>query len=167
LWKGEFNVYEYPRLRWRWKVENCYKKGDASMKKGDDYPLRLYVMFKYVPSDPAVRKSLKHGLANLFYGRTPPYTTLNYIWANRDHGKMIMPNPYSESAMMILLQAGEGRAGQWIHEDIDIVEDYKKAFGTPPPAIAGLAIMNDSDDTGESSVSWVDDIEIYGLEREP
>jgi hypothetical protein len=161
LWKGKFNVYEYPGLRWRWKVRNCYEKGDATKKKGDDYPIRLYVMFKYVPSDPAVKTSLKYYLAKLFYGRTPPYTSLNYIWANRDHGRMYMANPYSKKAMMVLLQAGEGKAEQWIQEDINIVKDYLEAFGTSPPAIAGLAIMNDSDNTLESSVSWVDDIEIY------
>jgi hypothetical protein len=166
LWKGKFNVYEYPGLRWRWKVRNCYEKGDATKKKGDDYPIRLYVMFKYVPSDPAVKTSLKYSLAKLFYGRTPPYTSLNYIWANRDHGMMYMANPYSKKAMMVLLQSGEGKAEQWIQEDINIVKDYLEAFGTSPPAIAGLAIMNDSDNTLESSVSWVDDIEIY-RPREP
>ena len=161
VWKGEFNVYEYPRLRWRWKIRNLYKKGDATTKEGDDYPIRLYVMFKYVPSDPAVKRSLKYILARLFYGRTPPYTSLNYIWANRDHDTAFLTNPYSKKAMMVVLQAGEEKVGLWTREDVDIVKDYQEAFGTLPPAMAGLAIMNDSDGTGESSVSWVDDIEIY------
>ena len=161
LWKGEFNVYEYPRLRWRWKVRNTYAKGNATVKEGDDYPVRLYVMFKYDPADPAVQRSLKYTLAKLLYRRTPPYTTLNYIWANRDHGQKFLINTYSDRAVMIVLRTGEEEAGLWVREEIDIVRDYKEAFGTPPPALAGLAIMNDSDDTGESSVSWVDDIELY------
>ena len=28
----EFNVYEYPKMRWRWKVKNVYHKGDAHTK---------------------------------------------------------------------------------------------------------------------------------------
>ena len=161
LWKGEFNVYEYPFLRWRWKIRNIYAKGNATVKEGDDYPVRLYVMFKYDPADPAVQRSLKYSLAKFFYGRTPPYTTLNYIWANREHPQKFLVNPYSDRAMMIVLRTGKEKVGQWVLEDIDIVRDYKEAFGTSPPAIAGLAIMNDSDNTGEASVSWVDDIEIY------
>jgi hypothetical protein len=166
LWKGKFNVYEYPGLRWRWKIRNIYAKGNATVKEGDDYPVRLYVMFKYDPADPAVQRSLKYSLAKLFYGRTPPYTTLNYIWANREHPQKFLVNPYSDRAMMIVLRTGKEKVGQWVLEDIDIVRDYKEAFGTSPPAIAGLAIMNDSDNTGEASVSWVDDIEIYRVPSE-
>ena len=165
IWKGEFNVYKFPRLSWKWKVSNTYEKGNATTKSGDDYPIRLYVMFKYVPSDPAVKPSLKYLLARLFYGKTPPYTSLNYIWANRDHDQRFLVNPYSDKAMMVVLQAGKDKVGQWVQEDIDIVRDYKEAFGTTPPAIAGLAIMNDSDGTGESSVSWMDDVELYRLEN--
>ncbi len=161
LWKGEFNVYDYPKLRWKWRIKNSYLNGNATVKEGDDYPIRLYVMFKYDPTDPAVQRSLKYSLAKLFYGRTPPYTTLNYIWANREHPQRFLINPYSDKAVMVVLQAGDDKAGQWVREEIDIVKDYNEGFGTPPPAIASLAIMNDSDDTGESSVSWVDDIEIY------
>jgi hypothetical protein len=36
-----------------------------------------------------------------------------------------------------------------------------KAFGEDPPSVANLAIMNDSDNTGESAVSYIDYIEIY------
>jgi hypothetical protein len=48
-----------------------------------------------------------------------------------------------------------------VEEEANILEDYTKAFGAAPPAIASIAIMNDSDNTGESSVSYVDYIEVY------
>ena len=62
---------------------------------------------------------------------------------------------------MIILQAGSEKAGKWHEEDINILEDYRKAFGTDPPPVAGIAIMNDSDNTGESPVSYIDYIEVY------
>jgi hypothetical protein len=46
---------------------------------------------------------------------------------------------------------------------VDILNDYRKAFGGDPPRRAGLAIMSDSDDTGESSTAWVDWVEIYRI----
>jgi hypothetical protein len=46
-------------------------------------------------------------------------------------------------------------------ESVNIIEDYVKAFGVKPPEKAGIAIMNDSDNTGEQSVSYLDYIEVY------
>ena len=37
---------------------------------------------------------------------------------------------------MIILQAGSEKAGKWHEEDINILEDYRKAFGTDPPPVA-------------------------------
>ena len=49
IYRKRFNVYEFPLIRWRWKVDNIYQKGDAKTKGGDDYPLRIYIIFKYDP----------------------------------------------------------------------------------------------------------------------
>ena len=49
VYKGEFNPYEFPRVRWRWKVDNLYQRGDPEKKSGDDYPIRLQIVFKYDP----------------------------------------------------------------------------------------------------------------------
>ena len=46
-------------------------------------------------------------------------------------------------------------------QEVNILEDYKAAFGKDPPEIASIAIMNDSDNTKESSISYVDYIVIY------
>jgi len=163
-WKGEFDPYKFPLLRWRWKVSNIYKDGDASRKSGDDYPARLYVMFKYDTKDPAVKKSLKFSIARLLYRRYPPYSGLNYIWANQARGQEAIPNAFTKRSMMIPVQSGLSLVGQWVTNEVNILEDYRKAFGTDPPRTASIAVMNDSDNTGESSVSYFDFIEI-GVER--
>jgi len=62
---------------------------------------------------------------------------------------------------MIVLQTGEVNAGKWIEQEVDIIDDYHKAFGEDPPSIASIAIMNDSDNTGERAVSYIDYIDIY------
>ena len=160
-WQGEFEVYKYPMMRWRWKVSNVYSRGDATSKKGDDYPIRINVMFQYDPKDPNVKRKLKYGLGKIFYGKYPPYTSLTYIWANRSQRQKYLPSPYVREDMMIPLRSGPEFAGQWMEEEVNLLEDYRAAFGTDPPRKANLAIMNDSDDMGESSVSWVDWIVIF------
>ena len=162
--KVNFSVYEYPLLRWRWKVGNVYKNGNASKKTGDDYPIRIYVVFKYDPEKSGLVKKIKYLTAGLFYDGDIPDSALNYIWANREHKSRIIPNPYRKEAMMVIMEKGENNVGVWKTEEVNILEDYRMAFGADPPDEASIIIMNDSDNTGESSISFVDFIEIYKKE---
>jgi hypothetical protein len=161
IYKKEFNVYEYPRMKWKWKIENVYTKGNVKEKSGDDYPMRVYVIFRYDPEKASFGQRIKYGIAKKIYGEYPPHSTLNYIWANRKDEKGIATNTFANEAKMIILESGPDNAGKWLEENIHIVEDYRKAFGTDPPAMASIAVMNESDNTGESSVSYLEYIEVY------
>jgi hypothetical protein len=61
---------------------------------------------------------------------------------------------------MIVLERGPARTGQWVEESVHILKDYRKAFGQDPPPTAALAIMNDSDNTGEAATSYVEFLEL-------
>ncbi len=161
VFQEEFNVFEYPKVRWRWKVSNIFKRGNAKKKSGDDYPLRVYIIFKYNPDKSSFWQKIKYGFAKKIYGEYPLHSSLNYIWLNRQHEGNILTNTYAKEAKMIPLQTGEENAGMWMDQEIDIIEDYHKAFGKDPPVIGSLAIMSDSDNTGESVVSYIDYIEVY------
>ncbi len=161
VYKESFSVYDYPRVRWRWKVMHLYAKADPRTKQGDDYPLRVYVMFEYEPGKAGVFEKLKYGMAKKLYGEYPPQCTLGYVWSSKDDPQTIIVSPYTDKAVMILLEKGPAKAGTWQDEEVNILEDYRKAFGSKPPARARLAIMNDSDNTGESSVSYVADLEVF------
>ncbi|NQU02970.1 MAG: DUF3047 domain-containing protein [Syntrophaceae bacterium] len=161
VYKDAFDASQYQKVRWRWKIEHVYKKGNAEEKSGDDYPIRGYITFQYDPDDKAAfGERLAYGIAKAFYGEYPPHSSLNYIWSNKSQAHTIMNSPYTDRAQMIILQSGNEKAGQWVTEEINILKDYKKAFGKNPPAAASIAIMNDSDDTGERAVSYIDFIEV-------
>lgn len=163
--RKEFDVYRYPVVRWRWKVDNVYRTGDIERKSGDDYPLRVYIMFKYEPAASSFGEKLQYGIAKLVYGAYPPQSSLNYVWANRRHPGTVYASPYTDRARLIILRAGQKDTGEWVEEKVNIIEDYEKAFGGMPPETAALAIMNDSDDTGEASVSYMDWIHVVGPEE--
>jgi len=160
VYRNPFNVYEHPRLRWKWKVENVYEKGNARTKEGDDYPLRIYVLFEYDPEKAGAYDKTKYGLAKALYGEYPPHSALNYIWTSREDGNGIITNPYASNTKMIVLRKGKRSVGRWVLEDRNILDDYRRAFGADPPAMATLGIMNDSDNTKEASVSYVGFIEV-------
>lgn len=162
VWKKSFNVKETPILTWNWKVSNVFSKGDAKTKSGDDYPIRIYVMFEYDPESAGFWESTMYESVKLIYGEYPPYNSLNYIWANKDHEEDIIPNSYTDKAQMIILQRGSKHVGDWMVEDVNILEDYQRAFGEKPPKRATIGIMSDSDNTSESAVAWIDYIELIG-----
>lgn len=139
----EFDPQKYPILRWRWKVSGILEKGDAATKEGDDYAARIYVIFP-------------HWIK-------PLSRTINYIWANRLEQGSAVPNSYFSRAMMLAVESGEEQAGQWISEERNIVEDYRRLFGEDPPKVGGIAIMTDTDNTGEEVQAWYDDLVLYPL----
>ena len=149
---------EFQKISWRWKTDAVYKKGDVSRRNGDDYPARLYITFAYDPDQVGFFEKAKYAAARLIYGDTPPLAAISYIWANQAPAGLIVANAYTDRVKMIVLQSGTDRAGRWIEEKRDIYADYKRAFGREPTLISGVAIMTDSDNTGESARAWYGDI---------
>jgi hypothetical protein len=145
---------EYPLVQWRWKVSHVLKKGNLRTKEGDDYPARIYITFEYDPSKLGFFEKAKYGAVKLLYGQYPPLGAINYIWESKAPIGTIVPNPYTDRAMMIVVESDEAKLNQWVSEERNVYEDYKKAFGTEPPMISGVAIMTDTDNTGETATAY-------------
>ncbi len=133
-----FDLHSYPWLSWRWKICHVLEKGDARTKQGDDYAARVYVIFP-------------HWIK-------PLTRSLNYIWANRLPVDEFLPNSFYSRAVMIAVESGNSYAGQWRLARRNILEDYRHAFGEDPPLAGAVAIMTDTDNTGESTCAWYDDL---------
>lgn len=138
--RKEFLIADYPVISWRWKVDGVIEKGDALHKQGDDYAARVYIIFPH-----------------WFYPNTK---SLNYIWANTLQKGSVVPNPYTDSAMMIAVESGPENAGSWQTVRRNIADDYRRAFGKEPPKKGVVAIMTDTDNTGGRARAWYDDIRI-------
>jgi hypothetical protein len=149
---------EYPIVQWRWKVENVLKKGNVHIKGGDDYPARLYITFEYDSSKLNFFEKIKFEAARLLYGQYLPIATINYIWESKAPVSTFVPNPYTDRVMMIVVESGKSRLNQWVNEERNLYEDFRKAFNYEPPMISGVAIMTDTDNTGESAIAYYGDI---------
>lgn len=149
----------HPRLRWRWKVRAPLNGADMSVKEGDDYAARIYVMFDY-PREKlgfGTRAGLK--LAEALYGQKIPTAALNYVWDNRQPIGTIQANTYTDRARMIVVQSGAGQAGRWVTETRDLAADFRAAFGEEAPEVVAIALATDTDNTGEKALAWYGDIE--------
>lgn len=150
---------EYPIVQWSWKVEHLPQQGDVTKKSGDDYAARLYVTFEYDPSLVGLLDKAKYVALRMIYGRYPPFGAINYIWERKTPRGTIVPNPYTSQVKMIVLETGTVRLNEWVEEERNIYEDFKQAFeGREPPMISGVAIMTDTDNTGEQATAYYGDI---------
>ena len=130
----EYNLREFPILEWSWKIEGVISRGDAAHKETDDFAARVYVVF---PS--------------WAFWKT---TALNYVWANRLGKGEAIPNAFTDNAMMIAVESGTKKVGQWVKERVNVREDYRRYFGKEPPKAGAVAIMTDTDNTGDRATAW-------------
>ena len=154
----KINPREYPIVQWRWKVTNVLKKGDVTRKEGDDYPARIYITFEYDAGKVGFFKKAQYETARLLYGQYPPLGAINYIWESKAPTGTVAPNPFTDQVKMIVVESGAASLNQWMTEERNVYEDYKKAFGEEPPMISGVAIMTDTDNTGETATAYYGDI---------
>lgn len=139
--KMEFDPRELPVLRWSWKITATLKKGDESTKTGDDYAARVYVVFP-----------------GTFFWQT---RAINYIWANRLPKGTSAPNAFApKNVKMVAVESGDGNAGKWLAEERNLRDDYLRLFGEEPPTAGAVALMTDSDNTGEAAIAWYGDISL-------
>ncbi len=147
----------YQTISWCWKVENIISKGDVSKKSGDDYAARIYVTFRFNPDKASLWESAKFNTFKAIYGEFPPRGALNYVWANRLAKGESADNAFTARAQMFAVQSGKAEVGKWLCEERNLYEDYKKLFGEEPNNISGIAVMTDTDNTGETaSASYAD-----------
>lgn len=148
----------YPVIQWRWKAANVLEAGDVRKKSGDDYPARIYITFAYDSDRVGFFKKAKYEAVRLAYGEYPPLGAISYIWASHAPVGTSVPNPYTDQVRMIVIRSGPKHLGTWVTERRNVFEDYRRAFGEDPPKISGVAIMTDTDNTGESATAYYGDI---------
>jgi hypothetical protein len=80
----------------------------------------------------------------------------------------VLDNAYSARAKIVVARSGAALAGTWVTETHDIYAEYRRIVGGAgePPRIEGIALMTDTDDTGERVVAYYDAITLGPGPRE-
>lgn len=145
-------------LRFKWKVGNLIESSDPRIKEGDDYSARVYVTFTHDPSRSTFRERTENALFRTLYGETPPRAALSYVFSHKAKQGDVIVSPFSSRVKKIVVDADPSAVGKWKTFERDIYADYKRAFGDEPTNISGVAIMVDTDNTGESASARFGDI---------
>ena len=145
-------------LRFKWKVGSLITSSDPRTKGGDDYVARIYVTFAFDPTRTTIREKTENTVAHMLYGETPPHAALSYVFTHKAAVGTVITSPYTQRVKKIVLDADPASVGKWKSFTRDIYDDYKRAFGEEPTRISGIAIMVDTDNTGETTSARFGDI---------
>lgn len=145
-------------LRFKWKAGNLIASSDPRTKAGDDYVARIYVTFAVDPERAGVKEKTENAIAHVLYGETPPHAALSYVFTHKATLGTTITSPFTQRVKKIVVDADPNSVGKWKSFTRDIYDDYKRAFGEAPTRISGIAIMVDTDNTGESASARFGDI---------
>ena len=128
-----------PWLNWSWRVDKVLNGVDERGKAGDDYPARVYVVVS--------------GGAAFWKTRS-----LVYVWSSNQPVRATWNNAFTSNARVMALRSGTKDAGRWVSEKRDIRADFRQLFGEDIDAIDAVALMTDTDNSGQSATAWYGDI---------
>ena len=137
--KVSVNLNETPYLNWSWKVDHSLYRLAEDLKQGDDFAARIYVIID----------------GGLLFWRT---LALNYVWASGKPVQSMWENPFTSNAMMLAIESGDKLKNQWISEKRNVRQDLIKAFGRDFEFIDAVAIMTDTDNSGQQATAYYADI---------
>ena len=145
-------------LRFKWRVSNLITSSDPKTKAGDDYVARVYITFASDPQRASLREKTENAIAHALYAETPPHAALSYVFTQKAKLGDIITSPYTARVKKLVVDADPESVGKWKSFTRDIYDDYKRAFGGEPTKISGIAIMVDTDNTGEKASARFGDI---------
>jgi hypothetical protein len=152
------DLEQRPVLTWRWRVEQATPATDLSVEGQDDCSLAVYVGFPYDPGEASFLERLKRPLVESWAGEHAPGRVLRYVFCGRHQRGEVVESPYLGSAGMMRVLRPADSPGEWFTERVDIVADYRLAFGEDPPDPTQIAIQADTDDTGSASRAFIADL---------
>lgn len=132
-----------PWLHWSWRVDDTYIGLDETRKDGDDYPARIYLVH---------------------YGGLRFWDTkaLNYVWSSSQPAGNHWPNAYTGHALLLAVESGPEHRNQWRHYRRNVRTDWQRLFGKDIGEIHAVALMSDSDNSGQAASAWYGDIWFAG-----
>lgn len=124
--KSSYNSQEYSFLSWKWRMHVLPLKAREDLKKFADSGAGVYVVFR-----------AKVGLNRI----------IKYVWSSSLSVGTSIESPFNCKARVVVLRNSEDKMNCWIHEEVNVFEDYRRFFNSMPPMVDAVAIMSDSDNT--------------------
>ena len=143
--KVEEKEKDLPILAWRWKISNAVRSAIETRRDRFDGAARVMVVFG------------RNGSSKIMEGGDPPGWRIEYLWASRLPPGHIFDHPAEKFCKVFVLESGEKKAEQWVHEQRNIRKDFKTAFGSEPGNLLAIGIQTDTDHSNEMVIAHYSD----------
>jgi hypothetical protein len=149
---------EFPILSWRWKAPRLVPGANSTSRKSEDTPVRIIIAFEGDKDKLSFSDQMTFAESRALLGTDPPYATLEYTWGDGAAKESVINNGWNPRIRLLLAQSGPERLGEWVMENRNIVEDFRRVFGEEPGRMVSIGIHCDSDATETKSEGFFGDI---------
>lgn len=137
--KISVDLTKTPYLNWSWKVANALPGLDENAKAGDDFAARVYV----------VSERGLMGVNSL---------SVNYVWSSQKPTGNHWTSPFTRQVRLIAVNSGSNGLNTWISHKRNVRADLKRMFGEDFASIDAVALMTDTDNSGQRATASYGDI---------
>jgi len=141
-------------LRFSWRVDALNAQASVADIEREDAVARVVLAFDGDRARLSARTRAMFDLAKSLTGEAPPFATLMYVWETAEPVGTVVVNPRTDRIRKIVVDSGPLHLGRWREHRRDIASDYLQAYGEPPGALIGVALMTDSDNTRARAEAW-------------
>jgi hypothetical protein len=159
------NISQTPILSFSWKISDVISSANITIKHLDDAPIRILILFK---EDNDRKSWIRRQIDTFFlwaYGELPYDYSMAYVWSNQKQDNDVIEGAYTHKLRSVVLDSGNDRAGQWVTHQINLYDNFIRAYGgPPPPQEAFLGILSDTDTTHSEITAWVKNIRFKAID---
>ena len=154
----DIDPQQQPWLQWDWRVDDPPAQATVADDELDDCPARVLVAFDGDPALISLRDRLFQDQVELFTGWVLPFATLMYVWDGQAARESVLPYRRSSRIRYLVVETGNSNAARWTAYRRNVVDDYRRVFGTEPGRIRSVGVATDSDDLKMRTEAWYGDL---------
>ena len=135
----KIDLNKTPFINITWKVEKDIPGIDETAKKGHDFAARVFV----------IKKTGATALSN---------RAINYVFSSNQDVGSNSPSPYTKKSVDNVLATTKTNLNEWVTVKANVKEDFKKFHNLNVNELDGIAIMSDTDNSKQKSITYYQNI---------
>ena len=135
----KIDLNKTPFINITWKIEKDIPGIDETAKKGHDFAARVFV----------IKKTGATALSN---------RAINYVFSSNQDVGSNSPSPYTKKSVDNVLATTKTNLNEWVNVKANVKEDFKKFHNLDVNELDGVAIMSDTDNSKQKSITYYQNI---------
>ena len=135
----KIDLNKTPFINITWKIEKDIPGINETTKKGHDFAARVFV----------IKKTGATALSN---------RAVNYVFSSNQDVGSNSPSPYTKKSVDNVLATTKTNLNEWVTVKANVKEDFKKFHNLDVNELDGIAIMSDTDNSKQKSITYYQNI---------